>query len=763
MKILLGWLAALCCCVALAPAEDAPDALSVRRFMLAAGANDGGPERVTLQYAVSDAEAMAKVFQELGGVEREDQIILRDPTRRALLDALAELSARAHAARPQHTRVELIIYYSGHSDGQGLLLGGEQLRYAELRRAVDQLPSDVRMVILDSCASGTLTRLKGGQRQLPFLMDTATDVQGHVFLTSASDDEAAQESDRIGASFFTHSLVSGLRGAADASQDHRITLNEAYQFAFYETLSRTEGTQSGAQHPAYDIQMSGAGDLVMTDLRGTSAGLSLGEGLSGRMRVRDSEDVLVVELMKPQGRSIELGLEPGVYRVILDRDGRFYDTMVTLVDGERTAVNAKEFAFIASELTAARGPRRTPPPWDGYPWLPSREAKDGYLYPRLAVSLWPGMSTTSPDEDRTISNVSLNLTVGRSAGVYGFEWAYLGNWDLEDVVGLQIGDFMNYVEGNVLGVQVTGGVNRINDNLRHVQVAGLINSTGGMMDGLQIAGWANHLQGPGRYLQLSGLVNVANGTYGGVQIAGWSNWIREDGTAWQVSSMANVAMADLDGVQVSAGLNRTERLSGCQVGLINIATDAEGTQVGLLNIGRKVRGTQVGLINCSQEIEGAPIGPLNLVRDGRHSLAFWKTDTAEGHVGIKLGNPYFHSILSYGSETLGNDDRQFFGFGLGLNHCMERFFAELDLMAYHVVEDGEWRDEVNLLTKGRFCLGWNVRPHFALFGGITANFLVTEREPAGDFGERTWHYEYDEEEELWYKSWPGVILGIQAF
>ena len=97
-------------------------------------------------------------------------------------------------------------------------------------------------------------------------------MRGHAFLTSSSEDEAAQESDRIGASFFTHYLVSGLRGAADVTGEGKVSLNEAYQFAFHETLGRTSETQVGAQHPAYDIELSGTGDVVMTDLRQTSAG-----------------------------------------------------------------------------------------------------------------------------------------------------------------------------------------------------------------------------------------------------------------------------------------------------------------------------------------------------------------------------------------------------------------------------------------------------------------------------------------------------------
>ena len=38
-----------------------------------------------------------------------------------------------------------------------------------------------------------------------------------------------------------------------------------YRYAFDETLARTENTQAGPQHPSYDIQLTGAGDLVLTD------------------------------------------------------------------------------------------------------------------------------------------------------------------------------------------------------------------------------------------------------------------------------------------------------------------------------------------------------------------------------------------------------------------------------------------------------------------------------------------------------------------
>ena len=64
----------------------------------------------------------------------------------------------------------------------------------------------------------------------------------HAYLTSSSEDEASQESDQIGSSFFTHYLVSGLRGAADASDDDLVTLEEVYRYAREETLTRTAST-----------------------------------------------------------------------------------------------------------------------------------------------------------------------------------------------------------------------------------------------------------------------------------------------------------------------------------------------------------------------------------------------------------------------------------------------------------------------------------------------------------------------------------------
>lgn len=344
--------------IAAAPVPDRTEA-TLQRYTLVIGANYGGGDREMLKYAVSDAERFAGVMVELGGVAPANQIVLKQPKLRELFAALDQVTARLAAARRSGGaaggRTELVLYYSGHADEKGLLLGEDRVSYQSLRDKLDDMPADVRIAVLDACASGAFTRLKGGVARPPFRVDASLAMRGHAFLTSSAETEAAQESDRIGASYFTHYLISAFRGAADTSGDGRVTLNEAYQFAFAETLGRTVGTKGGAQHPSYDINLSGTGDVVMTDMRQTTAALLFGEDVSGRIYVRNSTRQLVAELHKPAGRIVELGLEPGIYDVWLDRDRSAFSVRAQAAPGNRAPIDMRRFAPAAAEQTRRRG------------------------------------------------------------------------------------------------------------------------------------------------------------------------------------------------------------------------------------------------------------------------------------------------------------------------------------------------------------------------------------------------------------------------
>ncbi|HEV8346229.1 MAG TPA: caspase family protein [Vicinamibacterales bacterium] len=352
----------LCSVLALV-AIDAHAAGPLQRYALIVGANSGGAGRPELQYAISDAERFARVMVDLGGVAPANQLVLRQPKLKDLIDALDTLTRRVSDARraagAAGGRTEVVVYYSGHADEQGLLLGDDRYSYRTLRDRLDQIPADVRIAVLDACSSGAFTRMKGGRARAPFMVDESANMRGHAFLTSSAESEAAQESDRIRASYFTHYLVSGFRGAADLSGDGKVTLSEAYQFAFNETLGRTVDTKGGAQHPSYDINLSGTGDVVMTDVRQTTATLVLGEDLEGRFFVRTAAHELVVELYKPRGRRVELAVEPGAYEIRVEKEKSSLSAKADVADGARVMLEPRQFGPAAvAEATRPRGDER---------------------------------------------------------------------------------------------------------------------------------------------------------------------------------------------------------------------------------------------------------------------------------------------------------------------------------------------------------------------------------------------------------------------
>ena len=342
-----------------ASAQRSTGPATVRRFLIVAGANRGAEDRAQLRYAITDGERFISVMQALGGVDPADVVILRQPRAGELDGSFETLSARVQAAKKAAggagVRTEVFFYYSGHADEKGVLLGNDRLAYTTLRQRLESIPADVRIGILDACASGAITRPKGGKLKGPFVVDPSFDVRGSAFLASSTENEAAQESERLGGSFFTHYLISGLRGAADTSGDGRVTLNEAYQFAMNETLSRTVGTKGGAQHPVHDITMAGTGDVVLTDLRQTNAGFSVGAPVDGRFYVLDEKRRLVLEFYKAAGRRVEVGLEAGNYDVRFEREKTARRAKVEIKAGMHPELDPSTFGPASVEFTRLRG------------------------------------------------------------------------------------------------------------------------------------------------------------------------------------------------------------------------------------------------------------------------------------------------------------------------------------------------------------------------------------------------------------------------
>jgi len=332
-------------------------------------------------------------------------VVLKQPRAGEFEASLAGVGDRVRAARRtaapgRAVRTEIFLYYSGHADERGLLLGNDRLSYETLRDRLDAIPADVKISVLDACASGAITRVKGGPGRRAFLVDASSTMRGQAFVTSSSADENAQESDRIGGSYFTHYLLSGLRGAADASGDGKVTLHEAYAFAFRETLGRTVGTRGGPQHPAYEIDLTGTGDVVLTDVRATTSGLVLEETLYGRIFVRDARRRFVLECDKAMGQRVELALEPGVYEVHLQRNRVLMRGSFDVKDDTHAVFDPTRLVAVVPEPAFLRGS----PPVTA-PTVLGRHRLDIQVNPgesRQTATVSPAGPTSARWEDRFV-------------------------------------------------------------------------------------------------------------------------------------------------------------------------------------------------------------------------------------------------------------------------------------------------------------------------------------------------------------------------
>jgi len=386
----IGLITLLLCvsCPILFSGSQQEDGLYTRRYAFIVGANHGGEDRVTLRYAVDDALAVCGIMEEMGGILAADSRFLADPDRQTFYDEIDLLAKDVNEAKKTFRRVEVFFYYSGHSDEQDIYLGNDRISYKELRDLITSLDADVRIAILDSCASGALTLPKGVIKRSPFLMDTAYDMKGYAFMTSSSASEAAQESGWLKRSFFTHYLISGMRGAADMNQDGRITLNEAYQFAFDGTLSQTEKTMAGPQHPNYHIQMTGTGDVVITEIRNSTAVLVLTKSLKGKIYIHDADNVLVVELRKLPDREISLGLSSGRYRLTNVDGTDIFESEISLEAGMNMELGKKQFSRADKIPTQLRGA----PPYH------FQEIGDRRGFYRWRLELFGGLASVEPED-----------------------------------------------------------------------------------------------------------------------------------------------------------------------------------------------------------------------------------------------------------------------------------------------------------------------------------------------------------------------------
>lgn len=732
-----------------AASDETGGTLPVERYALYVASNRGGDGRETLRYAGTDAKQLARTMSEIGGIGAGNSVVLLEPSKADIDRSFRTFAAGIAGAGGKARRTEFIFYYSGHSDENALLLGKETYSYSQLKAALNAIPSDVHVVMLDSCYSGNFVRAKGGSRKKPFLMDDSTIVQGHAYLSSSSEQETSQESDAIRGSYFTHALVNGLRGAADASGDNKVSLNELYHYAFNETLSRTQTSELGPQHPSYNITLVGSGDLVMTDISEAESLLIIPADCEGSCFIRNADGVLVSEITKIRGTAVSLALPAGVYAVTLVNQGGTTQGDIELGKGQRLVLNEGGFRPVQKSWGRPRGdageasgstsaesaPAGEKVAASGNPAAPDTETELAEAAARaraaaLAAANGTGRGNGGPSSPAPAAAAPANRGGSTSTpAVTDMKWSPIGFSILpgkaippaaRENAKAFFGLFISR-NRNIDGIQASGFMSVTEESLSGAQIASFMNvaSGQGVLDGIQVASFMNTAAVFGDGVQVAGFMNSAGSFDSGVQIAGFMNSARSLAEGAQIAGFMNFSRGQMKGVQISGFLNAAESISGAQIGFINVAKQCDGVSLGI----------------------------LNFIADGILSPGLFIDTDGNACVQYQGGTPAFFTTFLAGAPLAqiesGNPDYGVFGFGIGTRLGGKHVSVDFELLGKQYIEalvirdipDGGFKTEqetreyfekweLGCVPSARATLNLNVTKHFGFFAGASADCII---------------------------------------
>jgi hypothetical protein len=342
----------------------------VKRYALLVGANHGHPQETPLRYAESDVGNVAETLSQIAGFTSERIVRLVAPTPARVRGALVDLNLTIQdQVRAGHEAI-LFVYFSGHSDAQNLHLGTNDLSSEELSKLVRLSPAKLKVLLLDSCRAGALTRVKGGRQVAPFQIgvDNQLRFEGYAVITSSSAGEDAQESDVLRSSIFTHHFLAALRGPADINHDHLVTLGEAYAYAYEQALKTSMETVVGSQHATYDYDLHGRADPVLSDLRNAGEQGRLTLSTTGEYLVLSSDaSTMILEAAVKTPNTVLL-LPAERYQIRLRTRTNVYEGELALRAGQATPVDASTLRPVplaqvirkgGTEATLAQGPSVT--------------------------------------------------------------------------------------------------------------------------------------------------------------------------------------------------------------------------------------------------------------------------------------------------------------------------------------------------------------------------------------------------------------------
>jgi hypothetical protein len=215
-----------------------------------------------LNYTDDDAYRMYAFYKSPEGGALPDSrirlLIDEDATRAGILSAMDDVYAKASQ------NDAIIFFFSGHGgrsafltreyDGRGDGNDG-LLLHREIQERFDRSPAKYKYVIADACHSGswaaTQAKSSASAAAQPYYRSFDNAAGGLVLMLSSMGNEYSLEQSGIRQGIFSHFLIRGLKGEADANRDGIVSVVELFDFVKPNVLSHTNRRQTPVMSGSY--------------------------------------------------------------------------------------------------------------------------------------------------------------------------------------------------------------------------------------------------------------------------------------------------------------------------------------------------------------------------------------------------------------------------------------------------------------------------------------------------------------------------------
>jgi hypothetical protein len=438
-------------------------------------------DRPDLHYADDDGAKYAELFAEmlsashvvlLTQFDAESRLLYPEWAARALVPSAASLLAAtaqfADAARHDQAlgrKPVVYVVYAGHGDmdgGQGYIELADGRFYSrqldtQLLSLLDGLPVHL---VLDSCNSYFMLNPRGpGQRRWASQSKVQSVLEHHPnvgAIISTSAEAVTYEWSELQSGIFSYELRSGLRGAADANGDGKISYLELA--AFVDTANRA--LVNDIYRPrVYAHGPAGSPDADFFASCDTQVReLWIPAGADRRFTLRDRHGVRLLDVHREQGGALRLRLpttgQVDVYERVAGDEGRPIVLLRTISDGETRAAVALEEVVAQPPALAERGERPVFAALFAAPF--GAQAVSEYAARRADADPEQGFGVSKRDAERLRQHLETAAMLERDdrvrTSVIGVAVGVIVGYELLDVVAKRDDPFPLSSKGVLAGV-----------------------------------------------------------------------------------------------------------------------------------------------------------------------------------------------------------------------------------------------------------------------------------------------------------------------